>query len=126
MRAKPDLAGQTVVVIGGSSGIGLELGRALPPSLPPTSTPILGGESREKVTYDKEVTALLRSIGVPVALPTPIWMCSSRRTASISSSSWDSSHTRVWTNLANISFTPCGMKPTVPRTPPEVSSRHTF
>jgi NAD(P)-dependent dehydrogenase (short-subunit alcohol dehydrogenase family) len=25
MRAKPDLAGQTVVVIGGSSGIGLEL-----------------------------------------------------------------------------------------------------
>jgi Isochorismatase family len=30
------------------------------------------------------------SIGVPVALPTPIWICSSRSAASISSSSWDS------------------------------------
>ena len=30
------------------------------------------------------------SIGVPVALPIPIWMCSSSNTASISSSSWDS------------------------------------
>ena len=30
------------------------------------------------------------SIGVPVVSPTRIWICSSRNTASISSSSWDS------------------------------------
>ena len=36
------------------------------------------------------------SIGVPAALPTPIWICSSRSTASISSSSSDSSRIPAW------------------------------
>ena len=39
------------------------------------------------------------SIGVPVVSPTRIWICSSRNMASISSSSSDSSHTRVWKQL---------------------------
>ncbi len=40
--------------------------------------------------------SLPRSIGVPVVSPTRIWICNSRNTASISSSSSDSSRIRVW------------------------------
>ena len=49
-----------------------------------------GGEiCREFEPQPGEIVALER-IGVPVVSPTRIWICSSRNTASISSSSWGS------------------------------------
>ena len=54
-----------------------------------------GGEIR-RAFAPQQATSWPSSIGVPVALPTPIWMCSSSSTASISSSSSDSWPTCVW------------------------------
>jgi hypothetical protein len=39
-------------------------------------------------SHRNRATSSPSSIGVPAALPTPIWICSSRNTASIISSSW--------------------------------------